>query len=397
MVQNITLNYYHADGQIDEEDYVYGSFLQSKMFDEGVKCNDCHNVHTLQLKFEGNKLCLQCHVPEKYESETHHFHKSNTDASFCINCHITGKYYMGNDFRRDHSFRIPRPDQSELYDTPNACTICHIDKTNKCAAQAIIDNYGAERAPHFSEALLLSSKNTLSETQRNLMDVFINDLNYPEIACATVIENLNYSSQEQYQSLLVALNGIDKNNFIMARSELETMLFSNADFLLGRLLLGDYYFQNNDILNAIKHYEMVLVKDSMLLPVFSNLATAYSMNKNYQKAKETLDLWISLEPTNGRPHYLKGLLSFEYNNNDVAVLELKKAIDLDPLHTRSMYNLATFYFQKKTAINSAENYILSALKIEPNNQEYNYLLALIYEAQGKINQANQIMRKLEAN
>jgi cytochrome c553 len=56
LVQNISSEYYHLDGQILEEDYVYGSFLQSKMYAQGIKCGDCHNVHSNKLKMTGNQL-----------------------------------------------------------------------------------------------------------------------------------------------------------------------------------------------------------------------------------------------------------------------------------------------------------------------------------------------------
>ena len=56
---------YHPDGQILDEVYVYGSFAQSKMYGKGVRCTDCHNPHSLKLKFEGNRLCAQCHQPGK--------------------------------------------------------------------------------------------------------------------------------------------------------------------------------------------------------------------------------------------------------------------------------------------------------------------------------------------
>ena len=54
---------YHPDGQIrpEHEAYVYGSFLQSKMYRKGVRCTDCHNPHSTKLWEEGNKLCGKCH------------------------------------------------------------------------------------------------------------------------------------------------------------------------------------------------------------------------------------------------------------------------------------------------------------------------------------------------
>ena len=39
---------YFSDGQIRDEVYVYGSFLQSRMYQAGVTCSDCHNPHSLE-------------------------------------------------------------------------------------------------------------------------------------------------------------------------------------------------------------------------------------------------------------------------------------------------------------------------------------------------------------
>ena len=152
--QLITEPIYHADGQILDEVYVYGSFVQSKMYQKGVTCTNCHDAHTTKLKFDGNKLCYQCHNQKTYNNKKHHFHQLNTEGSKCINCHMTGKYYMGNDFRRDHSFRIPRPDLSVKYNTPNACNGCHKNKDSKWASSAFKKMFGNVDSIHFSEKLI---------------------------------------------------------------------------------------------------------------------------------------------------------------------------------------------------------------------------------------------------
>src|SRR5665811_1267518 len=85
---------YYPDGQILDEDYVYGSFVQSKMYKNNIACNNCHNSHSLKLKFEGNALCAQCHLPEKFNTPKHHFHEMGTEGAMCINCHMPGKYYI---------------------------------------------------------------------------------------------------------------------------------------------------------------------------------------------------------------------------------------------------------------------------------------------------------------
>jgi predicted CXXCH cytochrome family protein len=450
LVQNISSEYYHLDGQILEEDYVYGSFLQSKMHAQGIKCGDCHNVHSNKLKMTGNQLCLQCHVPETYDSPKHHFHQANTEASQCINCHMTGRYYMGNDFRRDHSFRIPRPDQSVAYGTPNACSECHKDKSEEWAAEWVVNWYGKERRPHFSDYLLMSNQSELNPMERKKLDVFINDLNYPAIARSTVINNLDYTNEEQLKSLLTALNDssavvrynalmqfrsmspqdriaiaqkhlldstklvrigsaqlvvgfdgdgwseADKLSLFRAKEELEEMLFSNADFSTGRFQLGDYFMQNNDIIAAIKHYEKAIAMDSLLFPVYTNLATAYSINQQTDKALETLNIWMDKQPDAGRPYYLRALLNFELGNNEIAEEDLKMAIDLDPGDSRSMYNLATYYYQIKE-FQKAEIQVKKALSIEPANQEIKYLYALVLQELGKIPEANKLMKELQSS
>ncbi len=120
---------YHADGQIKDEVYVYGSFLQSKMYHKGIRCTDCHDPHSLQLKHPGNETCTSCHqhAPGKYDVPSHHHHAVGSEGAQCVNCHMPHTTYMAIDARRDHSLRVPRPDLSVKLGTPNACSACHVN------------------------------------------------------------------------------------------------------------------------------------------------------------------------------------------------------------------------------------------------------------------------------
>ncbi|MCC9608856.1 hypothetical protein LOC68_08170 [Blastopirellula sp. JC732] len=136
---------YYCDGQILDEDYVFGSFLQSKMYHKNIRCTDCHNPHSTKVKFEGNKLCTSCHQHPagKYDTEAHYRHKADGTGSSCVECHMPETTYMEVDPRRDHSIRVPRPDLSVALQTPNACTKCHLDRAKVSdEKRASLKNYG---------------------------------------------------------------------------------------------------------------------------------------------------------------------------------------------------------------------------------------------------------------
>ncbi|MGE5519571.1 MAG: cytochrome c3 family protein, partial [Candidatus Dadabacteria bacterium] len=178
-----SLEFFYADGQVKDEDYTYTSYLQSKMYSRGIKCSNCHNAHSGKVLFTGNTLCLQCHA-KKYDEFSHTNHTTGTEASQCKNCHMPGTYYMGNDFRHDHALRVPRPDLTANFGTPNACNKCHTDQTPSWAAAAIVKWYGNKRAYHFSEDLIPASKAS-GESEAHILKLF-NDTATPAIIRATV-------------------------------------------------------------------------------------------------------------------------------------------------------------------------------------------------------------------
>ena len=153
---------YHPDGQILDEVFEGGSFLQSKMHAKGVRCSDCHEPHSGTLKAEGNAVCAQCHSPagnprfpslplKVFDGPEHHFHPEGSEGAQCVSCHMIERTYMGIDTRRDHSFRIPRPDLAAS-GAPDACTDCHADKDAAWAAAELEARFpdSPHRGPHFA-------------------------------------------------------------------------------------------------------------------------------------------------------------------------------------------------------------------------------------------------------
>lgn len=193
---------YHADGQILDEVYVYGSFTQSKMFHASVSCVDCHNPHTADVHAPGNATCTTCHqdnppadrfpqlLAKTYDSPAHHNHPIDSEGAQCVSCHMPTETYMQVDPRHDHSFPIPRPDLTALWGTPNTCTSCHADQSPEWAADAMDGWYGTtwRERPSIASTFALG-RAAVPEAEESLLQI-AGDTSQPDITRATALELL---------------------------------------------------------------------------------------------------------------------------------------------------------------------------------------------------------------
>lgn len=371
---------YFADGQVLGENYKYSSFLQSKMHQQGVRCTSCHSAHTGKLKAEGSKVCLQCHAP-KYATSEHTFHKGNEAETDCRVCHLPTRTYMGNDIRHDHNFYVPRPDLSVEYGTPNACNACHTNKSAQWAANAVVQWYGKERAPHFAENLLKGSKQQ-GEYSITALRSLLNSKTTPDIIRAAAVYYLgNMPSEasfalikkelraadpqtryraviaiadyplEQYEADLLplltdkvkAVRMVTANallthrdlrtcntyaGFGQAHNDYKTFVLSQADFPLGSATAGDYFVKVNDRDNAIHFYERALTKDKNLNYIRLNLATLYNSRGANEKAEAVLKEALRYEPKNAQIPYFLALLYSEQQRYAEAKTGFEQAMRL---------------------------------------------------------------------
>jgi len=390
---------YHADGQILDEVYVYGSFVQSKMFANDVSCRDCHDSHSLKLVREGNDLCLQCHVAETYDSPDHHFHKKihegqPSDGALCVKCHMVERTYMVIDERADHSFRVPRPDLTAKIGTPNACNTagCHGDKSVAWSVEHYEKWYGVARKPHYGT--------TLSDGRRGAPGAaaalirLADDPLYPTIVRATALSLLTgYPSDASTGAFLRALADADplirytavnnaatasparfvelvaplladpvKSVRIMAASRLadtppellkpyqqealasgrreyeEAMAYS-LDFTFGGFNLGNLYARLGDAAAAEKYYRAAIAVDPLFVPGMANLALLLNRLGRNEEAAALLRAAIDIEPGMFDLAYSLGLLLGEMERYEEAEHYLAIAARGMPDHPRAAYNL----------------------------------------------------------
>lgn len=447
--QIISNEFYFPDGQIKEEDYEYGSFTQSKMYQNNVRCSNCHNPHSGKLRIAGNNLCLSCHKP-KYATEEHHFHAVNTEGSQCINCHMPEKTFMGNDHRRDHSFRIPRPDQSMVYGTPNTCTGCHKGKSPAWAAEAIRKWYGPKRAYHFSDDLLPGSLLT-DKSEKHLVKL-LRDTLQPEIARATAayymgsiqsqssatallnalrdkkplvryhavrsLENFPAEVWQQtaYQNLTdnvravriaaadlyhrlspEALPAAARSAYYAADAENREYLRYQTDFAVGNIMVADYELQGGDQLTAIAYYIRGLKKDSLMNYARFNLSAAYNTVRKNQEALRTLQEALNIDPANERIFYNLGLLYYELGDIPAAMENFQKAIRLGSQNPGVYYNYGLL-LQQQGKMQESEQALLRGLTLNPEATNINYALAFFYMNQKDPQKARKyaaVLRKID--
>ncbi len=445
--QNISPPLYFADGQILDEDYEFGSFTQSKMYMHDVKCSDCHDSHSIKFKFDGNALCTQCHRPEEYDTYQHHFHKyANEDGqsvtdkfgkkipvgegALCKTCHMPGRYYMGIDFRRDHSFRIPRPDLSIKYNVPNACNDCHADKSNQWSEDYIKKYYGERKKPTFGFTLA-DGYLQKEGADTSLIKLIKSDL-YPEMVRATAISYLSaYNSSatsstiaemldnpepiireraidafntndvdELVKALTPLLNDPTKMVRIAAASKLSvlgkeffteaqfkklnetleeylTTLEYTADFPTGKFNLGNFYSNKGDFIKAERFYKDAIKADKMFYPAKSNLAMLYYNNGELNKAEEIFLELIKNHPEYTEGNYYLGLLYAEQKRYDEAADILERAALRENVNPRIYYNLGLIY-QYLNNPNESRIIFIKAYSISPNEFDVLYALADFY-------------------
>lgn len=445
--QVISNEMYFADGQIKEEDYEYGSFTQSKMLHNNVRCSNCHNPHTGKTRLTGNNLCLQCHKPA-YNTAAHHFHKLDTEAALCINCHMVTRTYMGVDHRRDHSFRIPRPDQSVQYGTPNACNGCHADQTPAWAAEKVRGWYGPERKYHFSDDLIPGS--LLNEQSEGHLVKLLGDTTQPEIARATAANYLgSIQTMNSAQGLLLALKdkmalvryhairslenyppdlwvqkvypaltdpvravriaaadlyhrlpaealpATSKEAYLAADAENKTFLHYQTDFAVGNVMMADYQMQGGAYPEAINYYRRGLKMDSLMNYARLNLSAAYNTLGKNQEALKTLKDAALIDPFNEQVFYNLGLLQYEMGTFSPALESFQKAVNLGSTNPGLYYNYG-LALQQQGKLKEAEKVLLKGYGLSPQATNINYALAFFYIQQNIPQKALKFAQVLKA-
>lgn len=439
-LQLISRGMYFADGQQQDEVYIYGSFLQSLMYERGVRCTDCHDAHSLSLKKPGNELCATCHRPDPperfqmraglkkdFDTANHHFHRPGTPGAQCVNCHMPERAYMAVDQRRDHSFRVPRPDLSAKTGAPDACTQCHKEKDAAWAA-AEIRKRSRSAKPHFGEIFAAVWAGRPGAT--GLLTALASDRDQPAFVRASAIQQMRGSADippaltrgflhdadplvrraavgltesmppagridllaprlkdavravrvEVARSLASvppqAFSPDQRVAFDLALSESASALRAVADMPSSRFNLGAIAAAQGRIDEALALYRQAIKMDPAFLPAYFNLANALNASGDNAEAETLLRQALRWHPENGELHYSLGLLLAELKRMPEALAALEKAARTGGT-PRMRYNYGLALMQAGRA-GDAEAELLAAASGSPDDPSIRQALLSLY-------------------
>lgn len=441
---------YHPDGQINDEVYVYGSFVQSKMHQAGVVCSNCHEPHSLKLRAPENGVCTQCHLPAKYDAPTHHHHTQTSEGALCANCHMPEKTYMGVDPRRDHSMRVPRPDLSMVMGTPNACNQCHVGEDAGWALGALrkwgvnlrdTNNQTGRLFERFARgdasvvpllAALANSTETAPIWRATAMEALgqaggrealqtVTALLYDDdpLLRVSTIRALDFLPLNQRFSLLQPLidddvtsvrmevatslagvpleqiSGEQQDALTALFKEYEAVLQQHADMPSVQMQLGVFYMGRQNYAAAESAYREALHLNAHLIPAYLNLADMMRATGKEPQARKLLSKALEIAPENGDALHALGLLETRAKNTDKALEYLGRAAAVETTGTRHRYVYAIAQHdlkQPEAAINTLKALVRSA----PNSEEALAALVNYLRELGRNSEARAYAKRLTA-
>jgi predicted CXXCH cytochrome family protein len=374
---------YFSDGQVLDEVFEYGSFAQSKMYRAGVTCSDCHDPHSARLlRPSGNATCTSCHISSTFDVVQHHRHTAGTEAARCVNCHMAERTYMVVDGRRDHSFRVPRPDLSATSGAPNACTQCHTTQSPQWAADAVARWYGPNRRreEHYGTAFEAGRKG-LADAERGLVSAAGNSELAP-IVQATALSLL--TSQITDSSLQAIAAGVAAEDAIVrvgAARALE-QLPGDARVRLGAGLLRD-------------PVRAVRVEAARVFAGSPPALLSPAQREHLERAVRELIAAEMASAERPESHLNLGTLYVRLGQPREAERSLRTALRLDRQFIPAMINLADLY-RERGRDQEGETLLRDAIALAPRNAEAIHSLGLLLVRQRRTEEALTALRQASA-
>lgn len=444
----LTPGLYHDDGQQWDEVFIWGSWLQSRMHAAGVTCSDCHDPHTQKLRAPGNIVCAQCHLPSKYDAQSHHHHAPGSAGALCADCHLPRNTYMVVDPRRDHSMRVPRPDETLTLGVPNACDNCHADRGTAWSAAAVREWLGRDARGIQSFAGVFHAAEAGDPKALDELPKIGFDAAQPAIVRASALERLarhgrfdpglagRAARDPEPLVRLVAARLADalplaarpaalgpllsdarrairieaaralagsqasltadlQPAWQRAADEYAATLRHNADRPEANVALGGFEAGLGRQREALDAFVRAMRLDPAFVPAYVNAADALRAVGSDAEAVATLERGLARVPDSAALHHSLGLARVRMGETDSAMRSLKRATELEPDSARYTYVYAVA-LHSTGRVADAVKLLEQALARWPNDHDMLLALASFHMQAGRFDATRDVVRRFIA-
>ncbi|QZE14456.1 ammonia-forming cytochrome c nitrite reductase subunit c552 [Halosquirtibacter laminarini] len=444
---------YYPDGRDLGENYTYTSWSQSPCVQAGADM-DCVTCHTSSGRYrfqdkDFNNACMPCHKDKVENITAHTHHPAEGAAGKCVSCHMP-KTDFARMKRSDHSMRPPMPRASMEFGSPNACNICHTDKSNEWADKAVRrwhkDDYQAETImvgrwireareddwKNFSKMERWIRKNPKKEIFINSLVRMMNGCDNPKkwdlfnylfetnpsaLVRSSAVTQMSYDrSNPKTKELLVkalddslrlvrrmatsaltsypldSFNASDREKVRENMVEYENSMVIRPDDWVAHYNLGNFYSQQGQHQKALDEYKISnkLFEDAVV-PLVNGGYTSAVLG-NYAEAETMLKKALTLEPDNEAANLNYALLLGEQGRTNEARKCYEKVLKANPESGVAAFNLAVIYGQND--LENAIKYSKIAFESGVQNPKYGYTYAFYLLQNGSKKSAIKVLKEV---
>ncbi len=444
---------YYADGRDLGENYTMTTWEMNRCAAASeMHCVDCHTSSGRYRFAAGNPndACMPCHSERVSNVSAHSFHEPGSAGSQCVSCHMPQTTFARMT-RSDHSFRPPMPKATIAFGSPNACNICHSDRSPEWADRIVGETHNREYQNEAVANGMLIRKaregdwsalgtiltgldegrfdNVYTTSFIRLLEACSDQAKWPVMRRLTnhqsplvrgaAAHSLFADSSQEAQKLLtglvndryrvVRLNAAyalsnrtpesvaesDKGRIAEALREYEESLVTHSDSWPAHYNLGLYYSNQQLFDKALESYNTSLrIFPEAVMPMVNAGVIYYTLRGDYRRAEEMFTRALTIEPGHEAALTNLALLSGERGESSAAETYFRQLMEVSERNAMAAYNLAVLAAQND--LKEAVRMSRKAMEWEPGNPKYAYTCAYYMASAGERVRATEILTRLTA-
>lgn len=158
------------------------------------------------------------------------------------------------------------------------------------------------------------------------------------------------------------------------------------------MLLGDAYFANGDVEHSYKSLQDALNLKPNSQEAYLKLGEIAYYSRDYDRAMDNLGKVTAKDPQNRTALFMKGFIYKETGDTANAVVLLRKVCDLYPEYEPAFEELGMLYANRHDPL--ALEYLNTAIRLEPQNTNALYGLAMFHQDLNHMDQAEEIYKQI---